>query len=107
MSAGPSNYQEIKVKQDKNRKFQHQGHKHATNRKLKAPQKKTIKTLAVVCGVFFICYLPILIFFCSFSVLNTEQRKFWYTVASICAFMNCAAIQSFMLGCMTLCVKEF
>ena len=103
----PNNYQENKLKENKNKKKQNQGKKDLTNKKFRASQMKVIQTLSVVCGFFFICYLPTMILLFLVSVLTSEQMKFWFSMSSIFAFMNCAANPVIYVGMHATMRKKF
>ena len=107
VSAGPDNHQQKKVKQILSNKHQSQGKKDAVNTKSKASQMKVIKALFVVCGLFFICFLPSVIFLALAPVLSTEQREFGFTFASIFAFMNCAVNPGIYVGMHSTIRKRF
>ena len=105
--AEQDSYQGIKVKQTINNKYQTGGKKDTANTRLKASQMKIIQTLFVVCGLFFICYLPTIILAVSVPLLNSEQRKLWFTLASVFAFMNCTVNPIIYVGMHNTMRKRF
>ena len=104
---GSSNYNESKVQENASQKYPIQEKNEAANNRFKSSQMKVIQTLFVVCGLFFICYVPSVIMLLLSAVLTSEQLDLGVSFANIFAFTNCAANPVIYIGMHTTMRKRF